>query len=86
MPNIMCHLFLVILKEKTKKSLFLFPSQPNKKRERYGSRVLNLTKDGIREHSSICSRHFVVVQLIMIKVIWRYEPAVNSFNFVSHCL
>ena len=31
MPNIMCLLFLVILREKTKKSLFLFPSQPNKK-------------------------------------------------------
>ena len=31
MPNSMYLLFLIILRETTKKSLFLFPSQPNKK-------------------------------------------------------
>ena len=45
-------------KGKDKKvSMFRFPSQPSKKET--WLRILNLTKDDLREHTCICSRHFI---------------------------
>ena len=45
-------------KSKDKKvSMFHFPSQPSKKET--WLRILNLTKHDLREHTCICSRHFL---------------------------
>ena len=56
----------------------------NKKEKWLG--VLNLTKDGITEHTRICSRHFVVVQPIMIKAYRDMNHLSITFTLLLFCL